>query len=281
MGNTKYLLLSLTLIAMLTSTVQAFDTDITVKTDVPYYQVAVRLINYVNEDVIGSAYMMTDATGVAYGNISIEQDVVKVSVLLYRDGVIFKQFDNYGTFRTSSPINIDVRETKNETTKNETNTTATSTTTAETNETKNETTTTAEENTSITGKVTAPASSTITKGVTNFWIYIVAGLVIVGAAGFAGFKYVQQKGTLSGLSNYDKAKGPIEEKPLFSSNFQPVSEKMDSIATQRELQSAKDRIKNLERELTQAKNADRIREMEKKLDEDKKRLERLRRGENV
>ena len=84
------------------------------------------------------------------------------------------------------------------------------------------------------------------------------------------------------MSSYEKARGPIEEKPLFpQQDFQPVSDKMNSLATQQELKKAKDRIKNLERELTMTRNAEKIKEAERKIEEDKKRLDRLRRGENA
>lgn len=277
MGSTKYLALTFFVTIILASAVQAYSTDITVKTDVPYYDVAVRLINYVNEDVIGSVYLKTDATGFASGNFTTDQELVKISILIYRNGIIFKQFDNYGTYRTTNMINLDLRENNQTTGTNITNSTMPDTNSTSNNQT-NSTNMTTTISSTTTGNVIAPA--TISKQFGNIWIYVVAGLVVVGAVGFAGFKYIQQN-KMSGLSHYEKAKGPIEEKPLFPSSFQPVSEKMDSIAAQRELQSAKDRIRNLERELSQAKNADKIREMERKIEEDKKRLDRLRRGENV
>lgn len=195
------------------------------------------------------------------GSFDVQDINIEVSVL--KDGIELSK-ETYGPYSVKNPVTIDLTSVG-----------------GETSQTENKSSSENESAVTFTGSaVEGNKESFISAGTLKLIGIIVAIVFVLGVIMFFIMRNFSGKNAFHGLGNVNSVSPPIV-----------VKKQSEFIKEQKEIEDAMNmdgehiaqiegRVKELLGEIGKLKNKDKIAEAEKKLEEDRKRLERLRTGED-
>jgi hypothetical protein len=254
----KYKLVYLCLFLLIIPIASAvIETTVSVTT-YPDQQVTVNVLDPSSQDLITSFTSTALSSGVASGKINASGSLINLYVIARTsDGKIFKA-KNFGNYTTGGIISLNILEDdnilvvqnitnstiQNQTNQSQTNQTLTNSTTGSTTNSENN-----------------------SKGVFSYiWDlkYYILGVIVAAIIVFVVLFLVKMR-------NSNNSYGKI--KIVSQGSVKPENKQLE-----RELVSAKSRIREMEIEMNKMKNRDRINDMEKKIANDRAELDRLRKG---
>jgi len=263
-----YFLAAFTIVIALASAL----TNVTIKT-VPSTSVTVYVTNLDKTKELGAFQGNVSSDGIISFELNTIERYVVVAVTVRLNGKImrFKEFSDYDT---TNPVLLDLTEsastgTANTTQENITTQGNLTENTTEVNVTQENTTevavsgnitSTPGENVKVTGLTTSNNETKFPKTV-----YIIIGIVIV--AGIIVF--IVGKRMIIGGNFFRKE----QARPSL------VYKSSGELTEDKKYAAIESKVKTLQNELIKLKNEDRIKQMEKKIEDDKKELEKLKKGE--
>lgn len=262
----------------------ALDTQISVKT-LSDHKVLIQIFDPVDSHIIESFFKTADIIGetsVVY--TSGGEGQIDVGVTIAKDGeeVLYEKFEDYSLGEDIS-IRIDFIEISGdydanpepEPKENFVENKTVEVTNASNNETVVEEIDEKPEGAAATGNVVSEGSG----GVPKYVYFIVAGLLIASAVVFLVVKRNSMKNG-GGVMMDSRLKPSVKMSSNTGFKPSPISNQAIGLSKGAEIQMLEAKIKEFQKEITQLKNDDRtkeIKEAEKKLESDKRELERLKR----
>jgi len=258
-------ILFLVLVMFLMSYASAVTTDINVKT-LKNVKVSVFILDPAQVYyLLNSSHVQSGEAGEVLVSYSGEEKEVNVRVQITEEGkqIMLEKFEGV---KTGKPVNIrmfvgDVSLSQDGE-KNETvavaNQTSANLTSSLNSIVSNET-----QNLGISGSVIAEGGNFFAK----WWYYLAGGVILVIVIGFLAFRFFMNKDSGQQLIHSDK-------RPI-TSGVSVSSRKLEEL-----LGISQRKIIELQKEVGTLKNKEKIQAAERKIEEDKKELERLRRGGN-
>lgn len=256
--------------------VSAFDADITIETNRPEIGLVVRILDPATLSIIDTVYAQTEPTGMAKASYTTSHSEIAFKVMIIRNGEIIEEETFEGPYTSTEIFLSMINKSKTQSETVDTDSTDTNTESNTTNEEE------LEENSEISSEGNGSDSGITGNAINlegNVWknstYYLLAAVLIAGIVGFFLIKKFSPERTPK-----DTFSQKIEPKAFQPKSAQPQSQqaimvKNEDIHQEPDIDRMEQRIMELQSEIKNLKKKERISDAERRFEEARKELERL------